>query len=207
MNIYLIRHGQTIHNQSSIHQYSTTPLSELGRQQAEQLAQRLVLAKIDKMYASPMIRAQDTAKAIGEKTGIEIFTLQDLHEYKKPSIFEGKSHADPSLEAIKTDIQQNSHKKDWHHSDEENFFDIQARAERVLALMEQETVEDILLVTHSYFITMLTCVILMREKLSPDMFLSLKDRLHFSNTGISHCVFKPSQGWRIETLNDSTHLS
>ena len=39
MSIYLIRHGQTNGNRDRILQTPDTPLSELGRQQAQQLAQ------------------------------------------------------------------------------------------------------------------------------------------------------------------------
>lgn len=54
MLLFILRHGDPIYNPDS--------LTEKGKLQAEALAKRLALYGIDKIYSSPMIRAQQTAR-------------------------------------------------------------------------------------------------------------------------------------------------
>lgn len=54
MLLFVLRHGDPIYNPDS--------LTEKGHLQAEALAKRLALYGIDKIYSSPMIRAQQTAR-------------------------------------------------------------------------------------------------------------------------------------------------
>jgi broad specificity phosphatase PhoE len=77
VSIYLIRHGQTNGNRDRIVQTPETTLSELGHQQAEQLAQRFQHLAIDSIICSDYIRTQQTAaplRALKQST----FNLQPL---------------------------------------------------------------------------------------------------------------------------------
>jgi probable phosphoglycerate mutase len=77
MSIYLIRHGQTNGNRDRIVQTPDTPLSELGQQQAKQLAQTFQNISVEKIICSDYIRTQQTAaplRAIKQAT----FSLQPL---------------------------------------------------------------------------------------------------------------------------------
>lgn len=64
-SIYLVRHAQTIGNRQ--HRFTgrtDTPLSQEGLKQAHHLAQRFWALPLDAVYASPLIRARQTAEAI-----------------------------------------------------------------------------------------------------------------------------------------------
>jgi len=61
MSIYLIRHGQTNGNRDRIVQTPETPLSELGHQQAQQLARRFKNISIAQIICSDYLRTQQTA--------------------------------------------------------------------------------------------------------------------------------------------------
>ena len=54
MLLYIIRHGDPIYDPDS--------LTEKGKQQAQALARRLSVHGLDKIFSSPMIRAQQTAQ-------------------------------------------------------------------------------------------------------------------------------------------------
>jgi len=65
MNILLVRHGETPWNREGRYQGRTDiPLSETGRDQVRALGTRLAAVDIKIAYASPLLRAKNTAEAI-----------------------------------------------------------------------------------------------------------------------------------------------
>ena len=83
LHLMLVRHGVTGWNAQRRYQGQTdVPLSELGVQQAELVAERLSGEKIDVVYASDLSRAWETARIIAGKSGLEVFTEPRLRELK-----------------------------------------------------------------------------------------------------------------------------
>ena len=64
MNIYIVRHGQVLHN--VLRKYSTDDedLTDIGVAQALELKDKLVGLKYDIIYSSPLLRAKHTANII-----------------------------------------------------------------------------------------------------------------------------------------------
>ena len=82
MKLYVARHGQTDWNSRNLVCGSTNlPLTEKGTKQAEALGERVKNLGIDVIIASPMIRAQQTAKAVSDATGLPIITDERLREH------------------------------------------------------------------------------------------------------------------------------
>lgn len=86
--LYLIRHGRSDLSWSGT-PFTTArggqwdpPLSEEGRQQAELLAERLLVMDLDPfvVYASPLRRAAETAEAFARRAGVEVAVEPDLAE-------------------------------------------------------------------------------------------------------------------------------
>ena len=76
MEIYFVRHGQTIWNVEKRFQgLSDSPLTELGITQAKLLGEKLKDIKFDKFYSTSLKRAYDTANYIkgNRKQKVEIF--------------------------------------------------------------------------------------------------------------------------------------
>ena len=76
MEIYFVRHGQTIWNVEKRFQgLSDSPLTELGITQAKLLGKKLKDIKFDKFYSTSLKRANDTANYIkgNRKQEVEIF--------------------------------------------------------------------------------------------------------------------------------------
>ena len=76
MEIYFVRHGQTIWNVEKRFQgLSDSPLTELGIIQAKLLGEKLKDIKFDKFYSTSLKRAYDTANYIkgNRKQKVEIF--------------------------------------------------------------------------------------------------------------------------------------
>ena len=80
MNVILIRHGETPLNRARILQPADTPLSDLGQQQAQAMAQRLKVEPIDAILSSDMTRAAQTAQALSDATNVPIEFSTLLHE-------------------------------------------------------------------------------------------------------------------------------
>jgi broad specificity phosphatase PhoE len=83
--LVLLRHGHTAANSGSAEPrmsgWTNFPLSELGRRQAECLSRRLAEAPpVSALYASPLQRASDTARALTSLGKREIRYLEDLRE-------------------------------------------------------------------------------------------------------------------------------
>ena len=81
---YLIRHGATIHNLARPVRLqgrgTDAELSEIGLQQAQQTGRWLADHPIAAVYASPLLRAKQTAEAVAEPHRLAVNLVDDLVE-------------------------------------------------------------------------------------------------------------------------------
>ncbi len=90
MKIYLIRHGQTTGDVEDRYGGAyDDELSDKGKAQAHELANKLGNSGIQILFCSPMIRAQQTAKILKTKLNCEIETIDNLKERNKNGILTG----------------------------------------------------------------------------------------------------------------------
>ncbi len=81
MDLLIIRHGLPNRQLNADHEGPADPeLSDLGRAQAEAVAEYLVGEHIDHVVASTMVRAHQTALPLAEMIGSEIELRDDLRE-------------------------------------------------------------------------------------------------------------------------------
>jgi broad specificity phosphatase PhoE len=79
--VYLARHGQSDWNAELRWQgYADRPLTELGRQQAAELARQLAEVPLDAVYSSDLLRARETAEAVASPHGLVVQALPELRE-------------------------------------------------------------------------------------------------------------------------------
>lgn len=79
--IYFVRHGQSTANAGGVTMaHAEIPLSDLGRRQADLVAELLDVAPV-LLLSSTYVRALDTARPFSEKTGCPITTHPLLHEF------------------------------------------------------------------------------------------------------------------------------
>ena len=73
MKLFFVRHGESADNRDGVIQgWTNSELSELGREQAAEIAARLGAKNIDLIISSDLTRARETAEIIGAKLGREI---------------------------------------------------------------------------------------------------------------------------------------
>lgn len=81
MILWLVRHGETADNASRVFQgQSGRGLNKLGQAQAARLAERLARSPPDRIVASDLERAFETASIVGAATGLSVEKEFDLRE-------------------------------------------------------------------------------------------------------------------------------
>jgi probable phosphoglycerate mutase len=96
-SILLVRHGETEWNrQNRVQGNLDSPLTGLGKDQANQLRQMLERVHIEQAYVSPLKRARDTLDIIIQDRPIEVGIVDDLREIKLGP-WEGKTRAETAL--------------------------------------------------------------------------------------------------------------
>lgn len=207
MNLYIVRHGESEGNVSHRHQSPTERLSKNGLQQAEKLAKRFEAIPISRIISSTMTRAYQTAEAISRRKNVTIETSDLFTEIKAPTSIIGKPHTDSEARRIMRKIEKRKADPDFHHSDEENYWDFIKRVEKGLRSLEQFESEDhVVLVTHGHTLRILVGLILFGIDFSPHHFELLIHKIITANTGVTVFVYTYEQGWRLLTYNDHAHL-
>ena len=93
MRFYFVRHGESeanLLNEFSNQDFTKHPLTENGRAQAAALAETLRAVKLTALYASPLLRAQQTAEILNAPHGLPIQTSRALVEHDAGEL-EGRS--------------------------------------------------------------------------------------------------------------------
>ncbi|HEY88820.1 MAG TPA: histidine phosphatase family protein [Thermoflexia bacterium] len=81
LRLWLVRHAESTWNAAGrIQGQADPPLSAQGRVQARSVALRLGAVEFQALYASPLQRAEQTAQAIAETTGLEVLLDTRLQE-------------------------------------------------------------------------------------------------------------------------------
>ncbi len=204
--IYLIRHGQTESNLTSVTGRSTDPLPELGRKQARLVAERLRETTFTHIVSSTYARALETGQAIAEVKNLEIELSPLFTEVKGPSEIEGTPHKDPTLLSVRQRRHELWGVKGEHISDEENFFDVNERVYQALTFLEQHSGNIIAVTTHGAFMRGIVQHILCGDQLTPALSTATYSRFFMNNTGISVIQFEEGKGWTLVCWNDTVHL-
>jgi broad specificity phosphatase PhoE len=173
-------------------------LSELGRRQAELVAERLAGQKIDAVYASDLKRAWETAQIIVEKGGLNILSEPRLRELKFGI-----------LEGLTFDEAQDQYPEmiaawlgDFHQTPRGGET-IVAFHERLVALLDdlkrEHNEQTVLLVAHGGPLSEILRVVL---ELSPEK----RWYLELENASLSEVLIAENY-ISLKRLNDTCHLA
>jgi len=81
LELLLVRHGETAGNREKLFFGSTDyPLNENGRNQAKMAAEKIKPFPPTVIYTSPLLRAVQTARCIGEYLGLSVIVKDGLRE-------------------------------------------------------------------------------------------------------------------------------
>lgn len=207
--VYFVRHGQSEGNVGIFFQGPDEPLTELGQQQAEYMAARALHLPVEYIVASPQQRAKTTAETIAKKINKPLEFSDLFIERRRPSEQLGQLWIDPKALEIDTLIKQNFTTPGWRYSDEENFDDLKERAKLALEFLETRIEENILVVTHGYFMRMIVATVVFGDELTAREAENFARTFHMENTGLSvlgyNEAYKQSPWW-LWVWNDHAHL-
>lgn len=204
MKLYIVRHGETNGNLGKFHQSDETPLNQHGIEQAKFLANRFHKTHIDLIIASPSLRTRQTAAQIEQITHAPVEHDELYKEKRNPSEVINMNHDD--AKNIWGEIHAHFYEPNFHYSDEENAQEFITRITKGLALLEKQTAESLILVTHGYVIRAIIGLIMKGQDFSPKDFELMIKRFMTTNTGVTMCEYTHKDGWRIIAYNDHSHL-
>lgn len=182
MKLFFTRHGESQANIERIISNRALPhaLTAIGRSQAATLAEQLATESMTAIYASPILRAQETAQIIAQRLGAPVYTSAALREFDCGYV-EGRGDAEAwaAHHAVVTA---------WANRDYaqcipggESFFDMQARfVPFIQSLVDAHAQKDaaVLLIGHGSLLTHMLPLVLMNI-----------DRAFIDHHGMRNCVY------------------
>lgn len=189
MEVFLVRHGQTMGNVAKRHQSDNTPLSKVGEVQAAEVAKKIKDLNPTHLISSHFIRAIETARPVSDETGLSMTIQHEFAELGRPDYLKGKKHVNPRsliyyffwfLGIEKTSLAG------------ESYQEVRARIEAAKTVVGSYP-EDarVVVITHSVFINLFLNHMCRPRPLST--FAALKfisSSLKIHNTKIIHLTFK-----------------
>jgi broad specificity phosphatase PhoE len=201
--LYLVRHGQSAGNaEGRFGGHSPTPLSELGRQQAEITARALAKERIKAIYSSDLLRAIQTAEPLAQILNLPLITTPAFRE-RKVGVLEGKTFDESKAE----------HPQDYYALVNRNIHHVITEGESYRQLLRRATGalhevlrthqgEGVVIFSHTGAICFLTLYLLgainRRTKTTP--------WLVTSNCGINRFEIRGRRNVRLMATNDTRHL-
>ena len=202
--LFLVRHGQSDGNaEGRFGGHGPTPLSELGRRQANAVAGVLAKEKIDAIYSSDLLRAIQTAEPLAALTGLEIHASPAFRE-RHVGVLEG----------LTFDESRDRHPKDYFAlvnrsvdhviSGGESYRHLLRRINtKVNEILRSHTGEKIVIFSHTGAICYLTLQLLgaigRGTKQTPWLITS--------NCGINRFEIRGRRNIRMLAANDTRHLA
>jgi 2,3-bisphosphoglycerate-dependent phosphoglycerate mutase len=201
--LYLIRHGQSDGNaEGRFGGHGPTPLSELGKEQAEKTAKLLAKEGVNVIYSSDLFRAVETAEPLAKLLDLSINSTEAFRE-RHVGVLEG----------LTFDESKNSFPKDYYALVNRDIRHVITEGESYRQLLRRVTAklnevtrehqgERIAIFSHTGVICFLTLHLLgaihRGTKQTP--------WLVTSNCGINRFELRGPRNIRVLALNDTRHL-
>ena len=206
-NLYIVTHAQSQHHiDRVVGGWFDSPLTELGRRQAETIAQRIrefvPEGAAVEVHSSDLKRAHGTADAISAALGVPVRTTPDLREMSQ-----GEAEGQPQAWLLERYVYPTPDEDRMDHTP--GFHGAESRrqvATRIYRAVEKILVGDCehqVIVTHGFALTFVVAAWI-RMPFDAVGYLTVRS----TSGGITHLA--EDDVWRnrvIERLNDTSHLA
>lgn len=223
MTLYLIRHAQSYNNalDDPAGRMCDPPLTDLGRRQAACVAEHIRAAResggtrepfdFTRLICSPMIRALQTASAIGQATGVPVEVWTDVHETLgiwrdsgdgTPRGYPGVRRSRVLEEFPGTRLPDDVTDDGWWNRPVETESQWRERAKRVAARIRSELLparKPAAFIVHGGFVVEMLCELMFDRRPTGFSFDS-------GNTSVTRLGVEPEGRIRVNYLNRLDHL-
>ena len=215
-SIYFVRHGESVHNAAKRFNELQTPLSERGIRQAGEIAERASKLSVELVVASTLKRAQQTAAVVAKRLGVNMESSAFFVEGIQSSRLLGKEVSGPEITEAHKSYHGNFTVPGYRFEDGENFDDLKERALAGLAYLEGRSEENILVVSHGFFMWIIAAAAVFGKDLTAKECQGIIRGFDLmENTGLTVLTFDaPSHKavgemvspWQLKVWNDHAHL-
>ena len=198
--VYLVRHGATeLSAEDRFAGAIDVHLSDLGREQARLLGERLATEKICAVYASPMIRTVTTAEIVARPHKLPVTKIEAMREIGHGR-WEGKKREDVEREYAEEYERWEHDPYTFAPSGGESGLEVTARAlPALLELVEKHDGMPFIIVSHKATIRLLLSSLL---GFDPRLY---RERLDQSPAALNIVDFKDVTHARLTLFNDVSH--
>ena len=201
--LYLVRHGQSGGNaEGRFGGHSPTPLSELGKEQAEITARALAKENINAIYTSDLLRAVQTAEPLATLANLPIIKTSAFRE-RNVGVLEGLTFDESKI----------AHPKDYYALVNRSVHHVITKGESYRQLLRRATgaLREILHVHRGGRVVVFShtgaiCFLTLYLMGAIDRQTKQTPWLVTSNCGINRFEIRGRNNVRVLALNDTRHL-
>jgi|SRR3989344_1613942 len=214
--VYFVRHGQTSFNAERRFNTPDASLSEEGRQQAAEIADRTAKLPIEAIVTSTLPRAKQTAEIIAKTLDKKLYESDLFVEGGYTKKFYGAPVDSPESAVVSEEYFGRFCEPGYRPEDGEGFDDFKKRALASFSYIEQLPEREILVVTHAFFLWFIGAAAIFGEELTAKECLGVLKGLDLmENTAITIVTFdaparkaagEPTAKWQLNVWNDHAHL-
>ncbi|HBT38557.1 MAG: histidine phosphatase family protein [Pseudothermotoga sp.] len=196
MRIFLVRHARTDWNDLGLWQGNCdVPLNQAGFEEAQKIAERLSKQNVQIIYSSPLSRAHQTAKVIGEELKVPVVLDERLKECEI-SLWNGLTMQE-TLQRYEREYRIWSTDPVAQIDGVESLQNVQNRIVLFFNELLQNSFESVVVVSHALSLRTLICWVLK---------LSLTEHKNFKLDNASISLIEIQDRVRLVYLNDTCHL-
>ena len=200
--LLLIRHGETPNNAARMFrgpEGAQEPLSEKGHAEAQALGVALAAAGLPniRLYASPYVRAQQTARHLAGALGVPLHTLPGVHEIHTGA-WQGRPYSAMQTHAHEL-VAPDGH---FGYPDGESLVGVAERFHTALLGLEPQAGETVIVVSHGAALVALLARLLDRD--AREVWFS--DEFHHPNTAVTELIWQGKGQPTVLRLADVSHL-
>lgn len=207
--VYLVRHGESEGNVGHFGQSRETPLTDRGRDQAQEIARRAQHLKFDILVSSPYIRALETARAIAKVTNHKIIKQEYFRERRRAIHVVGLPHNHPHSIA-EVERWWSTWGEAVPDSDAESYPEIIERANKAWSWLKNRPEDVALVVTHDFTARVILATAVFGDQITPDICRHFIRSFHLGNTGLAGFTYQTEHQptrWDLLFWNDQSHLA
>ena len=197
-DIFLIRHGRQCSKLCNV----DVNLDEMGRRQAELVGKRLQSYGLEKLYASELLRAKETAEIIGKEIHLDYEVIPDIQEINFGG-FTGRT--DEEIRDLYGEFrkERSLHREDLPYPEGgECGADVARRVMPQIRKLCDRPENRVAVVTHGGVIRSVCAEILQTHQKN-----KLKFGIDMENTSLTHLIFDEERDFFfLERFNDFAHL-